>query len=479
MTIARFRSVGLVLVLLSGCTTRTAYYAEIREERISRAQPPAASAEPAADERPALSGTLILSDAIQLALRQNKDLLAAVEEKEIAAGKIQASYGQVLPTVALQATGARADTGSVGGAPDPDPFERYSAGLRLVQPVFRGGAIQAALRAARLYDFWSDEFIRNQTQLLIQKTASAFYAVLLAERLESAARAAVESADTQLRNTQDRAAQGVAARYDVLRAEVELANARAELIQAQNRVRLARLSLFQLMGVREDAPVTLAGELRLTPGRPTLETLLRKAWEHRPDLNQADLLVRLQQESVRAAKGNRFPMISAFAQRNEVRLDHDRPGSGEWTPDWSVGLQVDWVLFDGLTREGRIAEEEAILRRRRRERESAEEKVWLELSQGLASLEHAERVVETQTVNLQRAREALALADAGYREGVTTAAELAQARAALLKTEALYAEALYSHTVARLGLRRAVGTLSPMDADPADLSDLLEKEETP
>ncbi len=461
--------------LLSGCVTRSAYHATLREKRIERAHPPA----PPPENPPAIAGVLTLSDAVKLALRQNKELLAALEEKEIASGRILSSYGQILPSLALQGTAARLDPSTTGATPNPDPFERYSASLRITQPLFRGGAIQAALRAARLYDFWSDEFIRSRTQALVLETASAFYAVLLAQRLECAARSAVESAETQLRNTRDRAAQGVAARYDVLRAEVELANAHAEHIQSQNRVHVARLRLFQLMGVREETPVQLAGELTLQAGRPALKTLLQKTFAFRPELNQADLLIRLQQESVQAAKGTRFPMISAFYQYNQVRLDNDRLGAGDWTPDWSVGLQADWFLFDGLAREGRIAEEEAILRRRLRERESVEEKVWLELSQTLAALENAERIVETQTVNLQRAREALTLADAGYREGVTTAAELAQARAALLRTEALYAEALYQHTLARLALRRAVGTLSPLDDDPSDLSDLLEKEMTP
>jgi outer membrane protein TolC len=257
----------------------------------------------------------------------------------------------------------------------------------------------------------------------------------------------------------------------VLRSEVAAANSRSELIQQQNRLRLARNRLFQVMGVVADAGLILQGDLVFEKADLRLAEALRAAHLRRPDLFQAELLIRLQRESLSVARSRYQPSLDGVASHDWARLDSDSPDADEWQRSWVAGVEMNVPIFDGLAREGKIGQERALLRRREAELAGTEERVLLEINQALASLEDAEKVVESQALNLTSAREALKLAEAGFREGVNTPTDMTDARAALRLAEGLHAQALYAHTLSRLTLRRAIGALEPGDADPAHLKE--------
>jgi outer membrane protein TolC len=466
------RLLPLLLLLAAGCVSRRDIEQDTHRSREAAAVTWSNRLDGTDREVPRITGTLTLPDALKLAMANNKQLQSVLLEKDIAAGRITESYGVALPT--LSANGGYSRIGpseSISANAPADPFSLYSASLTVRQPLYRGGAIGAALKASRLYAYWADELIRSGVQGVLYGTAASFYEGLLAERLQAVARASLDSAAAQLKSARDMAAAGTASRYDVLRAEVAVANAESDLIQQQNRSRLARNRLFQNMGVTADPALQIAGALTFEKADPKLDAALRLAHLNRPDLYQADLLVRLQGESLQVARSRYYPAVTGVASHEWFYREDGSPDDSEWKRDWVAGVQVEVPLFDGLAREGRIAQEKALLERRRAERAGSEEQVLLEINQSLANLQDAEKVVAVQELNLSRAREALSLAEAGFREGVNTGTDLTDARAALRLAEGLHAQALYAHTVARLSLRRATGVLAPLDADPAALKE--------
>jgi outer membrane protein TolC len=460
------------LLGLAGCVSRDSIERAVGRDREASAAAWSNRLDHADRDVPRLSGELSLPDALKLALANNKQLQATVLEKDISDGRTTESYSEVLPTLTGAAGYSRvgpADT-YLTTAPT-DPFDQYAASLHIRQPLYKGGAIESALKAAHLYAYWADELIRSATQGVLYNAALAFYDVLLAERLQAAASATLASAADQLKVARDMAAAGSASRYDVLRAEVAVANAESDLIQQENRNRLARTRLFQVMGVTADPALRIAGDLVFEKSEPGLGAALRLAHLNRPDLYQADLLVRLQRESLQVAKSRYYPTVSGVASYDWVLRENRTPDEGDWLRAWTAGVQVDVPIFDGMAREGRVDQERALLKRREAELAGAEEQVLLEINQSLANLQDAEKVVASQRLNLARAREALNLAEAGFREGVNTSTDLSDARAALRLAEGLSAQALYAHTVARLSLRRATGLLEPRDADPSSLKE--------
>jgi len=104
----------------------------------------------------------------------------------------------------------------------------------------------------------------------------------------------------------------------------------------------------------------------------------------------------------------------------------------------------------------------------------AEERTLLEIQQAILSVLDAEEFVDSQRMNLDRAKEALRLAEVGYREGIQEAVAVTEAMSALTRAQGLYYEAVYTHSVARVTLQRAMGILGPRAGTPA--VDLRQKE---
>lgn len=464
------RAIALLASLVSalGCSSSAAIHRSISAARCSAYAEWREARSSEAEALPVLSGRLSLQDALKIALAWNKPLRAALEDREVARGRVLESYGEALPSVLAAGSYTRLDElqGFKVGTQRIylGDLDNYSADLVVRQPLFRGGAVSAALRAARVFSYLTEETVRAQIQATIFEVASAYYEALLAEKLYQANQAAVESAQAHLAEVQSKFSQGLASRFDVLRAEVDVSNFKAEAIRELNHLHLSKTRLLKAMGVSQETEIELADELRYEPAKPLLEEAVRVAHLNRPDLYIAEATVRLQEEAVRIAKSRYWPVVDATFTYGWAYPDpHTR--IREWNDRWAAGVELQFPVFDGLRREGRLIQERAALERRRIELREAEERAALEVQQALLSLRDAEEFAESQSLNLQRAEEGLRLAEVGFREGVNTEVEVLDARAALTRARSLYYQAIYSHTMARLSLQRAMGILGPRAGD--------------
>jgi len=460
----------LLCVLVGGCVDSHYCSREVRASRLASYQRWRAARIQGSAAVPSVKGRLTLQDAIKVALLYNKALQSVLHDKEVARGRLIASYAEALPSLTAVGNYTRLDRlggFNVGGqAITVGELDNYSVDLQVRQPIFRSGAIPAALRAAQIFSHLTDATVRNQVQATIFAVARNYYDALLAKRLYEVNRDAVLSAEAHLKDVQNKLKNGVASRFDVLRAQVDVSNFRAEMIQQQNRLHLAKTQLLKAMGVSQQAEVTLADELSYEPVRPILEEAVRIAHLNRPDLYAAELGVRLQKEAVRIAKSRYGPRVDALFTQGWSRPD-PHTSTDDWGRRWTAGVQVEIPIFDGLRREGQLIQEKATLQKREAELSDAEERALLEIQQALVSLRDAEELVESQRMNLERAKEGLRLAQVGYREGVNTEVEVVDARAALTRARGLYYQAIHSHTVARLALQRAMGILGPRAGDRA------------
>jgi len=459
---------GLCL-LLSGCATERSMYGGLQQLRSQayRRWRSARESKEASETR--LKGELSLQDALKLALTHNKTLKSALQEREVSRGKVIEAYSNVLPGVTATAGYTRLDEVpgfDVGGqSVSIGDVDNYSAGLEVRQPLFRGGGIRAAWRAARWYSLLANETVRGAVQGVIYEVAHAYYDTLLAQHLYEVNRAAVGSAKAHLRDVQIKRRQGVATDFDVLRAQVDVSLFEADMIQQRNRVHLAKTRLLQALGVSQDSEVSLSDELTYRPMKPVLDEAVRLAYQNRPDLYQAGLSVELQREALSIARSQYWPKVDAWFRQQWAKPE-PHTSRVEWGDAWSGGISVNWHLFDGLGREGRVIQQKARLRQSEVQLVDAEERVLLEIRQAILSLRDAEEFVQSQRMNLERAKEALRLAEVQYQQGITSAVTVTEARAALTRAQGLYYQAVYGHTVARLDLQRAMGILGPRAGQP-------------
>ena len=411
-------------------------------------------------ERPHVDGRLSLEDALKLSLTHNKALHAVIQERDAAQGRVLSSYSGLLPTISLLGSYTRYDKDAYDKSAIGS-LDEYSTDVKITQPISRGGATKAEIRSARLMACYGDAQIRQQTETTLYNVTSSYYQVLLARQLLKVTQDAVTSAETYLNEVTRKRNSGAATEYNVLRARVDVALYKAQMIKQRNKLNLATTQLLKEMGARQDSRIELSGSLVYRSMQPIFEEAIELAYLNRPDLFQAQAYVLMSEEAIRLAASQYWPKVIAFANGGVARPDPYQSTRDDWDSHASVGISVELPLFDGLQREGRMVESKALLRRRQFELLDIEEQAVLEIRQAVLSLRDAEKFIDSQQMNLQLAREGLRLAEIGYRNGVNTAIDVTDARSSLTRAMGLHYQAVYDHATARLMLQKACGTLAP------------------
>ena len=471
--VIRFSFGVMATLLLAGCISSEQFYEDVSLSRKAAYRQWKNRKQSEKRSQTYISGKLNIEDCLKLALGNNKVLQRVLQEKEIARGGQLKSYSAILPTVGLTGDYTRLDEVSSftiqSNKITMGDVDNYSTGLMVTQPIFAGGAIQAQIHAARLFSLLADETVRATVQELIYTTAHSYFDVLLNQHLLQISADAVRSAQAHLDSVKQKRQGGVASEFDVLRAEVELSNFQAELIQNKNAINVAKARLLKVMGVSQDSDFALSTELTYIPLEIEMDKAVEAAYRNRPDLFGRQFDIKLQKELLNIARSRYWPIISGYYSNIWSEPDPHSMMEIEWGHAWQAGLTGTLPIFDGLSREGEIITQKARLKQAQIDLIDAEETALFELTKAQLSIENAKEFVESQRLNRTRAEEGLRLAEVGYKEGTNTQVEMIDAQAALTTARVYYYQAIYSHIVAKLDLQKAMGTLTTFEAAEAEV----------
>ena len=463
-------------LFLVGCLSSEQFYEEVSFSRESAYRQWKTRKERQERSQPRISGKLSTEDCLKLALVNNKVLQRMTEEKEIARGERLKSYSAILPTVGFTGDYTRLDkVQSIklpevmgGGAITMGDEDRYTTGLMITQPIYAGGSIRATIHAARLFSMLADETVRAAVQELVYMATHSYYDVLLNQHLLEISADAVRSSQAHLDSVKQRRQGGVASDFDVLRAEVELSNFQAELIRNKNAINVAKAQLLKVMGVSQDSDFNLSDELLYVRSEMKMEEAVEAAYRSRPDLFSREFDIKYQKELLRIARSRYLPVLSGYYSNTWSKPDPHTAMEIEWGHAWQAGVMATLPIFDGLSREGEVIAQKARLRQALINLIDAEETALFELTTALLSIEDAQEFVESQSLNLNRAKEGLRLAEVGYTQGTNTQVEMIDAQAALTTARVNHYQAIYSHIIAKLDLQKAMGTLMMFEAAEAE-----------
>lgn len=415
---------------------------------------------------PKYNGEIRLLDALNLALDHNLQLRAALLKREEAEGMIMEAKAAAYPDVGLTG-GATSDLKERGENPDT-----YGATWSITQPIWRSGAVSAGIRYAGLYGESTDEFIREQIQGTVSSVTEGFLGVLLAQKMVDVYNESVGVAERMLETARKKRNAGSASDYEVLRAEVEVASTRASLIKEENTLRSKLIGLMQEMGINQESDIVLIGALDYKPESFDFNRLVNTAMVNRPDLLQAEAALRMADESLKIAKSSYGPSADIFVNGKYQNPDPNDRTKDEWNDDWEAGVQVKYTLFDGMERKGKLIKARSVKRQAEANLRNAEESARVEIVQALLDLRNAEELYQSQAKNIDLSREALRMLENGHKVGKNTQIEVLDARSALTEAMGQYYNAIYSHSIARLAVRKSVGTLAVDASSKLDLSDL-------
>jgi len=424
----------------------------------------------------AIPESLKLQDCIDLALRQNPTILKAKEEIRRNQGVIVEVRAQAVPQVT--ATGSYEgisrqaidqfpfpSSGATNSSPNTlfkNQEQPWTAVVQISQLVYAGGRVNAALRAAKLSDQIAALGFQSAVADTILDVRKDFYQILLDVALVDVREQSVKLLEEQLHDAQSRFDVGSVPRFNVLRAEVELENARPSLISARNDLRISKESLVKLLAVdaanqtNAFTPITFEGKLEYEHRDWELPTALEQALQHRPELLSAERQIHVAEANVQVASSGYKPQASVFGNYgwHDYIFGND---PGETREGWTVGANVSWALFDGLLTHGKITEARAQLQEANLDYADTRREVELEVRQAYSDYLQTLELIEAEKKTVEEAEESLRLAEARFRAGTGTQLDVLSAQTALTEARSNEIQALHDYNVAIATLERVTG----------------------
>lgn len=392
---------------------------------------------------------LSFAQVAEFTLQNNLQLRAAAFDMAIARAQL------------AQAEGAKGPQASVSGAytrtqelPLLDP-NIYAAGVVVSYPLSTGGNLEARNRLAEANLRGAQATYERTRQQIVYAAEQTYLQVLLAGESVAAAQRALVQATESLRVAQARFRAGAAAQFDVLQAEVAVANAEQNLVQAQTAAANARAGLNATLALPLDTPLELADTLAPRPVDVTLADAITRARRDRPDLTALRSRIEAAQAGIEVARSGGRPTVGLGVGYTVGNAD----GQSTYIfGTWSVTLSVTLSVFDGGVTQAQVRQAQLQLEQLQVSEAQAQQQAELEVRTAWLALQRAAGQLTAATKAVEQGRESVRLATARYQAGVGTSLELLTAQSGLALAEQSLAAARFDQNVARIQLSLAVGS---------------------
>ena len=400
---------------------------------------------------------------LEYALRRNFTMYAAQQRVLEQSGlALEVKSGQ-MPRLSIQSRYTEQDESLAMNTYRPGD---WTVSLQLSQPLFAGGGLLAQSRSQEHIVEAFRYASATQIASTIQTVTKEFYAVLQAEENIEVELENIALLQEQLSSVTSLFDNGVVSKFDVLQAKVSLANAKPQLILAENSLRLALAQLQRSIGFRHDTDTDTDGfhpeakfigpaELEMLDYAST--NLLDLAFQQRPEIKEQEMYLASSKEGLKAAKSGRWPTLSLSGgydfRRSYEALD-DR--FENIVDGWTVGLTSNWNIWDGQENAGRIMQAMARVRQSEIQIEIVKQNIKVEVQTALSEIESATELLNASEKTTELAIEALRLADERYAVGRATYLDNLQASLALTQARNNKVRAKYRYLSAGADLERAI-----------------------
>jgi len=430
---------------------------------------------------PGTAETLSRAQAVARALERNPDVRRSLADYQGLEGRARQARADALPEIDVYGSYLRYLDPGFLNSPNIDQFppELIQAFRPLATNLWDGNvsvrqtlwsfSLGRAIRAARHAMQFGQEGIRRARQDVALRAVLAYNAYLVALERAQVAEQVVWQKERHLELARNRRRAGVATDLEVLRFEVNLANARTDLQRLRGASDLARGDLNAVMVAPTDTPIEPSDTLAFVDAAADQPAVAREATANRPELKAATWNERIYDEAIgiyQADSRPRLDLNGAFGWA--VRKPHNFLDADY--RKWSLSITLKVPLFDGWRTAGKVAQARADRARAGQDRVAVETQIDLEAKQAVDRLRVSRSVLESSELNVGQARRALELTEASYRLGAASTLDVLDAQAALTQAEMSRVEALWAHANARAGVRYVMGQ-DPLDEHPPQSPD--------
>ena len=350
----------------------------------------------------------------------------------------------------------------------------HSNSITASLPIFTGGELQGQIGQAKA-NYRSMLSAEEQAYNEMKETATTgYFNMLNATNMKALRQESVDRLQAHLDNVIAQYNVGIVARADVLRSEVELANAKQDYITASNEYDVAEATLNNIIGTPLGTTLLLKDRLQYEyePYENDMAYCLAYSEQHRPELKQAEYGVDAAEAALVVARSGHMPKINAVAGNYWGGTDESN-WPGDDNDHWSVGVTASMNIFDsGVTWSKIHAAQEALVQAKENQRQ-IKDNVELEVRTDYLSMREAEKRITTAQVAVASAEEDYHITVVRYQAGVGTNIDVMDAQEALTQAKTNYYQALYNYNTSKAALNTSMGVGVPVP-EPRTFSEPVE-----
>ncbi|TWH47376.1 TolC family protein [Sporomusa sp. KB1] len=388
---------------------------------------------------------LTVEQAVNMALENHLDIKKAINSEK------QAEY-------ALQST-----KGSKGISIDASntfylnrinyPGNSSTSAITLSLPLYSGGKNEGNIAIAKTDVTIAGLSLLKTRQDVKLNTLSAYYDVIEAHKTQAVDQETVDNYVSHLNDVQAQYSAGNVAKSDVLRSEVELADAQQTLIKAKNSSEVAVNAFKNMIRWKSSEAIEFVEEFQYVPFKQTMDECVAVAKEQRPDIKKYQLAIDEAEKTVEVTKADKKPAVSLTAATgwsSSVLPEDDNK-------EIYVGVTTSWNLFDSQVTNAKVKKALSAVDTARLELTAQEDSVELAVKEYYLGVREAEKRIETTKFAVHKADEDYFIAEAKYRVGEGVILDVIDAQLALTTAKNNYITAQYDYVTYKAKLENAMG----------------------
>ncbi len=407
------------------------------------------------------SDSLTLQNAINLTLTNQPLLQQALEEVSAAQARINQQKTFDYPDVRGNFTYTR-----VGPIPsiqfgeisfELTPANNYNASITASQIIYDFGKRDALIDLAASYKLSAEDKISLIKNDLSYQTVKTFYAILFLEKSIEVKNEQIKTLNKHIEMTNKKVSSGSATDFDILTTKVRVASAENQKIDLQNALNKAKIYLRNLFGWSSDKELNLKGEFKLDSSLADTVSLIKEAFEKRPEMKLALDAQKSAVISKQAASLSETPILSIAA--NYGFKNGYEPNLDVLRGNWAAGIVASVPIFNGNLKEAKVEEAEANIKSSSAGILQLERKIKIEVEQATADLNAARSKIKIARLQIEQAKQAVSRAEIQYVSGVITNLDLIDAETALSEAELMQLNVLYENIISTYSLYKAIGKI--------------------
>jgi outer membrane protein TolC len=385
------------------------------------------------------------------------------------------NFSRVDPTLLMDPSVQRtlrafqqATTPAPGEAPAQDAggfpvvLDNFDFRATVQYPVFTGFRLEAA-KAASEYQAQASYHDLAKDKLEVEfAIRNAYWMLYKAQQFKRLTAETIQQAEAHVKDVQNMVKLGMLTNNDLLRLQVQLSNAKLANIEAANNVRLAMVSLNNLLGVPLETEIELATNLDVETyqPKPTPEfpLLVQQALESRPDITATMLRVRAAEEGVRAAKGGWLPQVAIAA--NYIYANPNQRfilDGAKWNASWDASVQLSWTLWNWNTTGYQTAQAEAQVAQVNDMLSQLKDGIKVEVTQNYLAIAQSREKIVVARQTVEQANENYRITNEKFRKGTALTSDLTDAETLQLQAKVNLVSALVDYEIAQARLAKSLG----------------------